>query len=73
MLVLPVVLVFATNAPCTSESGSVCSTAAYKFGVSFFPYVMVAGGLIIGYNMKRVSDSLRLPESALDSETGSDD
>lgn len=72
MLVLPLALVVATTPACTSESGSLCSTSSYKFGLSFFPYVMLAGGLIIGYNMKRVSDSLRPPEGTRDADIESD-
>ena len=66
LLVFPLALVVTTNPVCGIDSSAICSTPAYKFGLSFFPYLMLAGGLIIGYNMKRVSDSLKPLESAPD-------
>ncbi|MDG6995235.1 MAG: hypothetical protein JRN52_04855 [Nitrososphaerota archaeon] len=66
LLVFPLALVVTTNPMCGADSSTLCSTPAYKFGLSFFPYLMLAGGLIIGYNMKRVSDSLKPLESAPD-------
>ncbi len=62
MLVLPLAFVLSSSPQCAPISGPMCSeTSAYKFGISLFPYVMLAGGLIIGYNMKRIADSLKPP------------
>lgn len=42
----------------------------YAYGMGFFPYVMIAGGLIIGYNMKRISDSLRYDDDDDENNSG---
>ncbi|MCL4519124.1 MAG: hypothetical protein M1587_08010 [Thaumarchaeota archaeon] len=69
MLVLPLALVLATNPVCTPNTETICSTSsAYKFVLSFFPYVMLAGGLIIGYNMKRIADSVKPVDIASEAE-----
>jgi hypothetical protein len=70
MLVLPLALVVSSNPSC--NPGSACSKSTLeKFGISLIPYVMIAGGIIIAYNMKKLSDSLRPPEPVGDEETGS--
>lgn len=38
-----------------------CATLLYKQVVAALPYFMLVGGVIIGYNLKRVSDSLLPP------------
>ena len=64
----PVVLVI------SSPSGSSCASAFmreicqgsrfYWASVNFFPYLMLIGGLIAGYNMKRVADSESYEENS---------
>jgi hypothetical protein len=68
MLVLPLALVVSSSPSCTP--GSVCSKSnVYRFGYTLFPYIMIAGGVIIGYNMKRLSDSLRPSEPTENEDT----
>ena len=70
MLVLPLALVLATNPVCPPSTETICSTSsAYKFVLTFFPYVMLAGGLIIGYNMKRIADSMKPVDIASEAES----
>jgi len=63
LLVSPLVVVSNWNPQvCSSNSlgQQKCSTPiVYSQTVSFLPFMMVVGGLLIGYNMKRISDSLR--------------
>jgi hypothetical protein len=63
MLVLPLALVVSSSPSC--GPGTICSRSnLYRFGFTLFPYIMLGGGVIIGYNMKRLSDSLKPPESS---------
>ncbi len=40
-----------------------CSGALiFSQTISFLPFVMIIGGVLVGYNLKRISDSLE-PES----------
>jgi len=60
LLVTPLVAVM--NWPtrgCEFSTENVCfGSEAYKVSVTLLPYVMLIGGVIIGYNMKRISDSM---------------
>ena len=61
LLVIPLAVVLSANYFCRIEG--VCHpTEDYRIEVSAFPYVMIGGGIIIGYNMKRISDAARYDE-----------
>lgn len=64
LLVMPLVVVldWPTNSCVTSAVDFCMGSHAYKMMTNFLPYVMVVGGVLIGYNMKRISDSLRVNE-----------
>lgn len=61
MLVAPVGTVLSENSACRVDSSSCIHSESYGYLVSSFPYVMVGGGLLIGYNMKRISDAMNAP------------
>ena len=71
MLVIPVGVVLSENSACKASPADCNRTDAYRYLVSAFPYIMIAGGLLIGYNMKRISDSMN--EENLDDETGNEE
>lgn len=60
LLVSPIVLAaFWQTTSCNHEFEDLClGSQFYKSSISFLPYVMIIGGLIIGFNMKRISDSI---------------
>jgi hypothetical protein len=58
MLVIPVGTVLTENSICRASASACNHTDAYRYLVSSFPYVMLSGGLLIGYNMKRISDAM---------------
>ena len=58
MLVAPVGTVLSESSMCRADSASCIHSEVYRYLVSAFPYIMLGGGLLIGYNMKRISDSL---------------
>jgi hypothetical protein len=67
LLVTPLVLVFAwapdPSCPSAAEARTnLCrgSPEVYNRTISFLPFVMVAGGAIIAFNMKRLSDANRI-------------
>jgi len=71
LLVVPVGTVLSENSICRADAASCIHSDAYRYLVSAFPYVMLGGGILIGYNMKRISDAARIPE--LDEESEDDD
>jgi cytochrome bd-type quinol oxidase subunit 2 len=52
-------LSFATTSLCPSPG-------LFKNFISFFPFLMVIGAVLIGYNLKRISDSLLPPREESD-------
>lgn len=62
MLVIPLGTVLAENSACRANSAECIHSEAYRYLVSSFPYIMIGGGLLIGYNMKRISDSINAEE-----------
>lgn len=58
MLVAPLSTVLYENSNCKTDSYSCIHSKDYGYLVSSFPYVMLGGGLLIGFNMKRISDTL---------------
>jgi hypothetical protein len=74
MLGIPLVLVLLFgNTGCTSSSLalnplSIChSSKASGRIIEFLPFLMIIGGVLIAYNMKKISDSF-LPEKDLSDE-----
>jgi hypothetical protein len=62
MLVAPLSTVLFENSNCKADSYSCVHSEDYRYLVSAFPYVMLGGGVLIAFNMKRVSDYLNPPE-----------
>jgi hypothetical protein len=60
LLVIPVGVVLSENSACRANASACIHSDAYRYLVSAFPYIMIGGGLLIGYNMKRISDSINL-------------
>ena len=58
MLVIPVVVVLSEYSDCRANVSACIHSDAYRYLVSAFPYIMIGGGLLIGYNMKRISDAI---------------
>ncbi len=72
MLVIPVGVVLSESSICRANASACIHSDAYRYLVSAFPYIMITGGLLIGYNMKRVSDSINsenLDDEAEDDES----
>ncbi|MHB8568211.1 MAG: hypothetical protein ACYC7D_09130 [Nitrososphaerales archaeon] len=73
LLVSPLLIV--VNWPskgCESSNPSYCSVSPfYRTAVTILPYFMIIGGVIIGYNMKRISDSIN-SKSQEEEESGED-
>jgi hypothetical protein len=73
MLVIPLGTVLTENSICRSSASACIHSDGYRYLISSFPYVMIGGGLLIGYNMKRISDSINFEESDEESERDSFD
>ena len=71
LLVVPLVAVIDwPTTGCDISAVNFCTGShAYRMMTTFLPYVMVIGGVLIGYNMKRISDSLRVNQSVNTEET----
>jgi hypothetical protein len=72
LLAVPVGAVLTENALCRVDTVSCIHTGDYRFLISTFPYVMLGGGVLIAFNMKRISDSINAPDND-ENEEGSDD
>ncbi len=80
LLVVPLALVLMWDGPACSgalynfvETSYVCiPTRLLKTLTSFFPFVMVIGAVLIGYNLKKISDS-NLPPKEEDEENLEDE
>jgi hypothetical protein len=66
LLVLPLLLILTWGSSSCNQGFNVpsycVSRSEFKFSASFLPFVMLMGGLIIGYKMKTISDSLKPPD-----------
>ena len=62
LLIIPLSVVLIETPMCRASSAACNTSETYKLAVSAFPYVMIGGGMLIGYNMKRISDSMRYDE-----------
>lgn len=80
LLIIPLVLMlFWNEIGCATEVlghstlSSYCpSIGIFKSADSFFPFLMVIGGVLVGYNLKRISDSF-LPPPEDDEEISKED
>jgi hypothetical protein len=71
MLVVPLSTVVSENSACRADASSCNHTAEYRYLVSAFPYVMLGGGVVIAYNMKRISDhAAHIAEEDEDDDSG---
>jgi len=68
MVVVPFLLVLNWSSnTCSADLLNFCrGSQFYKTARTIFPYLMLAGGAIVGYNMKRVYDSLVREERKMD-------
>ena len=73
MLVIPFGTIVTENSMCRANAASCIHSDSYRYLVSSFPYVMIAGGLLIGYNMKRISDTINYEEHDEEPDTDSFD
>jgi len=76
LLVVPLVIVFSWDPrTCTSTPvGLSCKVpSVYAATVRFLPFVMILGGVIVAFNLKRISDSMRLHEEEEESESGEEE
>jgi hypothetical protein len=71
LLVVPVGTVLSENSICSANPSSCIRSDSYRYLVSAFPYLMLGGGILIAYNMKRISDSISAKE--IDEEENEDD
>ena len=62
LLIVPLAIVLIGSPLCRADS--ICSSNQdYRVEISTFPYVMIGGGILIGYNMKRIADSMKFDNS----------
>jgi hypothetical protein len=71
MLVAPLSTVLSENSSCKADAASCIHSEDYRYLVSAFPYIMLGGGVLIAYNMKRISDAIN--SSSVDDENEEDD
>ena len=57
LLVVPLVVVISIDSVCAGGATGCLSSTTNKIIDTFFPYPMLAGGLLIGYGMKKLADS----------------
>jgi len=72
-LVAPVGTVLSENSMCKADASSCNHTEAYRYLVSAFPYIMLAGGALIAFNMKRISDHINSSQEDDDETEREDD
>jgi hypothetical protein len=64
LLIVPVALisVWGSQNCTTSPAASYCIPSKdFKVAIDFLPFLMLIGGILIGYKMKKISDSLLPP------------
>ena len=54
---MPLVFAITLGYPCNGGSTDCASSEYARMMNTFFPYPMIAGGLLIGYGMKKIADS----------------
>ena len=57
LLVVPLILIISADSVCTGGATGCLSSSTIRIIDTIFPYPMLAGGLLIGYGMKKVADS----------------
>jgi hypothetical protein len=70
LLIVPITVVFFQGYTCTAKSYFCFGIRANKTIDALFPYVMLLGGLLVGYGMKRLADLKQ--EEAKEQEGSSD-
>lgn len=73
MLVAPLSTVLIENSACRSNVLDCNHSDYYRYLVSAFPYVMLFGGALIAFNMKRISDYTNARAAIEDEEEEDDD
>lgn len=58
LLISPVVVVMFQSSACNPEQASCFGDSVNKYVDTFFPYLMLSGGLFIAYSMRKMADSL---------------
>lgn len=58
LLLSPVVLVVFQSSNCSSEKTLCFAENVNKYVDTFFPYLMLSGGLFIAFGMRKIADSL---------------
>ncbi|MHB2037671.1 MAG: hypothetical protein ACYCPW_13160 [Nitrososphaerales archaeon] len=72
LLLVPFAFVLFEGSSCANATPTCLSSGTTKFINTIFPYPMLAGGLLIGYGMKRLADS-KQAESEAEEETATDE
>ncbi|MGA2874967.1 MAG: hypothetical protein ABSE82_05420 [Nitrososphaerales archaeon] len=57
LLVVPLILIISADTVCTGGATFCLSSSTIRIIDAIFPYPMLAGGLLIGYGMKKIADS----------------
>ena len=68
LLVVPLIVVIFESSICSNSSSTCLNSGATKIINTIFPYPMLAGGLLIGYAMKRFADSKQAESTNEDDE-----
>lgn len=71
LLVVPLIIIILLGSVCSGNANSCFNAGTTRFIDTIFPYPMLAGGLFIGYGMKRVADS-KAEESEDDDDTSAE-
>lgn len=59
LLLIPLTIVLSAGSSCNANGSGCISNGEDKIINDAFPFPMIAGGLLIGYGMKRIADSKR--------------
>jgi len=57
LLVVPLILIISADTVCTGGAVGCPNSSTIRIIDTIFPYPMLLGGLLIGYGMKKVTDS----------------
>ena len=69
LLLVPFAFVLFEGSSCANATPTCLSSGTTKFINTIFPYPMLAGGLLIGYGMKRLADSKQAESEAQEDTT----
>ena len=73
MLIIPLGIVLIETPLCRAAPSSCDGMGIYRLSFPALPYIMIGGGVLIGYNMKRASDVASYDGQSGDAEDDSDD